>query len=652
VLLMAVQTSAAQVTPVQQVIDMLEGMHTKGVAMMKEEALIFEKYSEWVKETTTSLSQQIITSKSEIEKLTAFIDTTDATVDALSGEIAKLDSDIATTTGDLQDATKTRAAENADYTAVSKDYSESVAALEEAIQVLETENYDRAQADAFLQKMAVQKKGMPRVLAALIQMQNEDAEHAAPEVAAYEFQGGNVIALLNKLLDQFKAKLKDVVDAETNQAHLFALESLNLNDMLTNMKAERKEKAALKAKEKAASATAVGDLGETKLTLAEDEKTKKDTEIEFALKTDAFEANQKVRKDELAALSEATAILKDPKVSASYAAHINLVQVPVKGATSFLQVRSHSAQMQSQARGKAAELLRKKAKVLSSKVLAQMASEVAANPFAKVIDMIKTLLAKLKADAASELAHKEWCDEELKKNELKREKKTSKVDMLTAEVAGLAEQMASTKALISKLSEEQAELAKLMADSTAQRTAEKATNEATIKDAEVALEAMGQATAILKEFYASQAAFLQKKQVPELATYKGMGESNTGVIGMLEVITTDFERLKAETTSSETEAASAYAELMSDSKASSKTKHDLEFKASLKLDALDFEKTNTQKDLNGVQVELDKANEYYSYLKPECITIHVSYEERVAKRKEEIEALKEAYSILDEISSR
>jgi len=649
VLVAPAQVSAAKVTPVQQVISMLEGMKTKGAASMKEEQVVFKKYSEWVKETTTTLSQQIITSKSEIEKLLAFIDITNAKVDSLGVAISKLDSDIDMTTGDLKDATKTRAAEHAEYEKTQTDYSESVSALEEAIQVLEKENYDRATADAFLQKMAVEKKGMSRVLAALLQMRSEDTETNAPEVAAYEFQGGKVIAMLEKLLDEFKGKLADTVEVENNQAHQFDLESSNLKFMLAQMEADRKEKAALKAKAKSESAEAVGDLGETKQSLAEDEKTKKDTEVEFALKSEQFEANQKVRTDELAALTQATEILADPKVSASYAAHINLVQLNAKASPSFLQVRSQS-QAQLLVRGKVADLLRKKAQVLSSKALAQMATEVAANPFAKVITMIKSLLEKLKSEAAAEGAHKEWCDKELKKNKLKREKKTSKVDLLTAEVAGLSSSIESTKAEISKLSEEQAELAKKMAEATALRTEDKATNLATIKDAEVALEATAQATAIIKEFYASQASFLQGQQVPEMAAYKGMGTSEGGVVGMLEVIATDFQRLLTETTANEKAAASEYAEFMSDSKASAKTKHDLEFNLSLEADKLEFEKSNTQKNLDGVQVELDKANEYFAYLTPQCTTIHVSYEERVAKRKEEIEALKQAYSILDEMT--
>jgi len=51
--------------------------------------------------------------------------------------------------------------------------------------------------------------------------------------------------------------------------------------------------------------------------------------------------------------------------------------------------------------------------------------------------------------------------------------------------------------------------------------------------------------------------------------------------------------------------------------------------------------------LNLVTVELAKANEYYEGLKPACLQVHVSFEERAAKRQEEIAALKEALEMLN-----
>lgn len=52
-------------------------------------------------------------------------------------------------------------------------------------------------------------------------------------------------------------------------------------------------------------------------------------------------------------------------------------------------------------------------------------------------------------------------------------------------------------------------------------------------------------------------------------------------------------------------------------------------------------------DLAGTQKELTASLSVYDKLKPSCIDAGVSYEERVARRKEEIESLQEAMKILN-----
>ena len=52
-------------------------------------------------------------------------------------------------------------------------------------------------------------------------------------------------------------------------------------------------------------------------------------------------------------------------------------------------------------------------------------------------------------------------------------------------------------------------------------------------------------------------------------------------------------------------------------------------------------------DLEGNQKELDAALAYFDKLKPSCISTGVSYEDRVERRKEEIESLQEALRILN-----
>merc|ERR1712187_514627 len=166
----------------------------------------------------------------------------------------------------------------------------------------------------------------------------------------------------------------------------------------------------------------------------------------------------------------------------------------------------------------------------------------------------------------------------------------------------------------------------------------------TIADAQAGSAAVKKALEILREFYSS-VAFVQ--QVPEMAEYKGLQGKNKGVVGMLEVILTDFTRLEADTKAAEAQAAKEYDEFMTDAKASKLAKHNAEVKLRLEKDQAEFDKGETKKELASNEEQLALAKKYFEYLRPNCLEIHVSYEERVQRRKEEIAALKDAYAILN-----
>merc|ERR1711957_382336 len=180
-----------------------------------------------------------------------------------------------------------------------------------------------------------------------------------------------------------------------------------------------------------------------------------------------------------------------------------------------------------------------------------------------------------------------------------------------------------------------------------ERAADKSENEATIADAKAGASAVKSALVVLRDFYAAQSSgFIQ--QVPEMKAYGGMQSGKGGVVGMLEVIVSDFVRLEAETKSAEMQATAEYDSFMTDAKADKISKHKLQVKTKLEKDQSEFDRSNSEKMLKGVDEELSKATSYFEQLKPECIEIKVSYEDRVAARKAEIQALKDAYSMLDQ----
>merc|ERR1711878_143307 len=128
-----------------------------------------------------------------------------------------------------------------------------------------------------------------------------------------------------------------------------------------------------------------------------------------------------------------------------------------------------------------------------------------------------------------------------------------------------------------------------MAKATTIRTEEKATNEVTIKDSQEAQTAVAQALTVLKEFYAKagEATALLQQPAPEIfdSPYKGMQAENGGVVGMLELIESDFARLEADTKAAEATAQKQYDSFMTDSKVdkTAKTK-DVEHKTTKKQD--------------------------------------------------------------------
>merc|ERR1711877_50891 len=130
-----------------------------------------------------------------------------------------------------------------------------------------------------------------------------------------------------------------------------------------------------------------------------------------------------------------------------------------------------------------------------------------------------------------------------------------------------------------------------MAEATKLRQEEKATNEQTIKDAGEAQTAVAQALTVLKEFYAkagdATALLQQQPEAPEIfdKPYKGMQSENGGVVGMLEVIESDFARLEAETKAAEATAQKEYDSFMTTSKVDKAAKQkDIEHKTAKKQD--------------------------------------------------------------------
>merc|ERR1719221_527700 len=183
------------VTPVQKVVQLLNGMLEKGKTEKHEEQVQFAAYKQFCDDTSVEKTRSIKEAAERIDVLKADISKYISDAAQLTKEIAGHDADIAAWTGDKKAASKVRQIEKADYDALHKDYSESVDALQRAIQVLSKQAHDRPQAQAALAQVqtmslipAEAKKAMDLFL-----QEADPLDVAAPEAAGYEFQSHGII---------------------------------------------------------------------------------------------------------------------------------------------------------------------------------------------------------------------------------------------------------------------------------------------------------------------------------------------------------------------------------------------------------------------------------------------------------------------------
>merc|ERR1719335_1381972 len=215
----------------------------------------------------------------------------------------------------------------------------------------------------------------------------------------------------------------------------------------------------------------------------------------------------------------------------------------------------------------------------------------------------------------------------------------SRIDVAAATKAKLGDN-------IKELQAELAEIDKATGEATKIRNEEHATYTKASKDFKEAAQAVEDAIGVLKEFYAG--AFMQQVKAQGKAPQFGGAKSDAGggIIAILELSAEEFTKMYTEVQSDELTAKATYDRMMQESKVATVSKQ-TEVKAmesELKQLAVAIQSSSQDKVM--VSKELDAVLAYLDKLKPQCEIKVMSYEEKVAKRKAEIEGLKEALEIL------
>jgi len=467
----------------------------------------------------------------------------------------------------------------------------------------------------------------------------DDMALGAPAAAVYENQSGNIVDTLKSLLEKAEAQLDDARKKETANLHNFEMLKQSLKDELKFANKDLSEAKKNLAAASEAKAQAGGDLSVTEKDLATDKEAKDDLHAQCMAKAEDFESETKSRGEELKALAEARKVIEEATGGAESISY-GLNQV------SFFQAARVQLSSTADLKGfEVVHLVRDLARKQNSAALAQLAQRMlsaerfgangGADPFAKVKGLIEDMIQKLEAEAEADATKKAYCDKELAETSEKEadksaeiQKLTTKIDQMTARSTMLKGEVADLQKALSELAASQAEMDKLRGEENSAYVSNKA-------DMEKGLEGVKMALKILSEYYAQDAAH-------EAA--KGAGAN---IIGLLEVVESDFSKDLAEIEAAEESAATAYDKQTKENSIEKTSKEkDVEHKTGESA-YLDKESASLSTDRATVQAELDAVLEYLSKIKAECTEVAETYAHRKERREAEIAGLKEALATLE-----
>jgi DNA repair exonuclease SbcCD ATPase subunit len=649
--------SAAQSNPLGEVLSLLDGLSAKVAKEGENEAKAYKDYYEWCDDVSKNTGFAIKTAASEKESLEATIAEMKANIEAADAKIGDLAASVASGSSDLKSATAVREKEVADFTANDKELVDVVDTLTRASTILQREAQKNPASFAqvaskdfaglvqtlgtIVDAAAFSSKDKQRLLA-LVQSQDgdEDSEYGAPAAATYKSHSGGILDVVADLQEKAETQLSDLRHAEESAAHNYAMLKQSLEDQLS---ADGKAMDATKTGKAANGetlATAEGDLEVTDADLKSGNEALDTAQSNCMTVAADHEATVRARNEELKVIAQAKKILSETTSGA------------VGQSYSFLQIRTRA----DLAHSEIVMLIKKLAKQQQSTALAQLASRIAAvaragsgDPFAKIKTLITDMIAKLESDASSEATEKQYCDEELSKTEAKKVELNEDIAKLSTKIDQASSRSAQLKAEVSTLQAELATLAKEQADNEAWRSESHAAYVQAKSDLELGLGGVRKALEVLRDYYSSaaSAALVQQPAPPMPAAHGAAAGAGESIIGILEVVESDFATNLAKEETEESDAQTSFDADSQEFKITKTSKEqDVKYKTQ-DFTGLDKSISDLSNDRDTEQTELSAVLDYYGKLKGRCIAKPETYGERKKRRDAEISGLKDALTILE-----
>jgi uncharacterized protein (DUF3084 family) len=650
-----------------KVFELMDELTTKIKAEGEAEAKAYKEYFDWCDDTSKNAQFEIKTATSEKEELEATIGELTSSIAASTTKIEELSAAIASDTKELKEATAIREKEVADFEKAEAELVDTVDTLDRAVAILEREMAKSpgsfAQIDTANTKMlanalsavveAAAFSGHDKTkLMALVQAKDDDEDSdldmAAPAAAVYESKSGSIVDVLQDMKDKADSELDELRKAEGNAKHNFNMLKQSLDDQIAADSTDLDQEKSSKAEAEEGKATAEGDLVVTTKELA-DVQAELATASATCMQTAAdHEATVAARTEELGVIAEARKIIAEATGGAEAQTY------------SLLQISTRSDLKKSEVE----TLIKSLARKHHSAALSQLASRVDAvvrygasggeDVFSKIKGMIGDMIAKLEKEAEEDATEKAYCDEEMAKTEAKHSELEDDISKLSAKIDKAAATSAKRKEQVKELQAELAALAKEQAELDSIRSEEHAAYSTAKSELEAGINGVQKALGVLRDYYGTAASFVQSgdmdiMQQPAMPEKHGKaGGAGGSIINLLEVCESDFSTNLAKEETQEADAAAEYDKVTQENKVSKTMKdQDVKYKTQ-EFKSLDKTISELSGDKATLSTEFGAVNEYFAKLKDRCVAKPETYEDRKARREEEINGLKEALQVLEE----
>jgi len=472
-----------------------------------------------------------------------------------------------------------------------------------------------------------------------------------PGMQSHAPQGGQIFGILEQMKEDFD---KDLADAQAKEKA--TVEQFNLLKAAKDEEIAAGKKLVTQMDEQIADlmekhATAFKELDDTEKQLAMDQEFLANLNKKCSASEGEFDQRVKDRMEEIVAVEDTIKILNDDKSFENMDKTVN--------SASFLQVKSISREQERAVRKQVAAVLERAAGETGLSALSLLATRVQLDAFTEVKVEIDKMVVELKKQQDDEIQHKDWCIDELNKNNRSTEEGYDKKDSLTTKITDLEATIKELTASIEATTAVVAETQVQMKRASENREAENADFQETVVDQRVTQQILQKALTRMKQVYAfleSQNPGAAHTQTSATHTDPGNGPArfteyseNKGgskVVSMIEEVMADSRKTENEATASEEDGQTAYEQFMKESnaaiiaagdklvsmqEASAKAKEELSM-------AKTDQKSNmvTLEDLHNTNGDLHKA----------CDFVMKNFEARQTARAAEVDALNEAKAIL------